>query len=74
MKTVSVCAQITYNYEVEIPDDVTFEDEYDLLAYVDTEDPVYRDLCGVLGEAHLNYTGDTVSVIDADTGDDLYAM
>lgn len=72
MKTLSVCVQVTYNYEVEIPDDTVFEDEYDLLAYVDTEDPVYRDLCGVFCEAHLNYTGDTVSVIDADTGDDIY--
>ena len=72
MKTLSVCTEIHYVYEVKVPDDYYFIDDEDLLNYVDTADPVYRDLCGVLGEAHLNYSGATISIIDADTGDNIY--
>lgn len=73
MKTVSVCTAITYLYEVEIPDDVSFNDKYDLLNYVDTEDPVYKEICGVLGEAHLNYEGRTVSIVDAENDEALFS-
>jgi len=68
----SVCCVIQYSYEVDLPDTLDTDDTSDLLNYVDTEDPVYRDLCGVLGEAHLNYQGDTVSIVAEDTDEVLY--
>ena len=69
---VSVCCVIQYSYEVDLPETLNIEETCDLLNYVDTEDPVYRDLCGVLGEAHLNYQGDTVSIVAEDTDEVLY--
>ena len=68
----SVCCVIQYSYEVDLPDTLNTDDTCDLLNYVDTEDPVYRDLCGVLEEAHLNYQGDTVSIVAEDTDEVLY--
>ena len=68
----SVCCVIQYSYEVDLPDALDTDDTPDLLNYVDTEDPVYRNLCGVLGEAHLNYQGDTVSIVAEDTDKVLY--
>ena len=72
MKTLSICSQITYVYEVEVPDDYYFVDDEELLNYTDEQDPVYRELCGVLSEANLDYTGSTISIVDADTYEDLY--
>lgn len=69
---VSVCCVIQYSYEVDLPETLNTEETCDLLNYVDTEDPVYRDLCGVLGEAYLNYQGDTVSIVAEDTDEVLY--
>ena len=68
----SVCCVIQYSYEVDLPDTLDTDDTSDLLNYVDTEDPVYRDLCGVLEEAHLRYQGDTVSIVAEDTDEVLY--
>ena len=71
---VSVCVDVHYIYEVDVAFDPDLEDETDLLNYVDVEDPVYRELCGVLGEAHLNYEGETTSIINDETGEVLYAL
>lgn len=71
---VSVCCQINYIYKVEIPTEVNVKNEIDLLNYVDTEDPVYRDLCGVLQEAGISFIGNTISILDNETADTLYAL
>lgn len=68
----SVCCVIQYSYEVDLPETLDTDETCDLLNYVDTEDPVYRDLCGVLEETHLNYQGDTVSIVAENTDEVLY--
>jgi hypothetical protein len=64
---VSVCARVTYNYEVEIPEMVT-----DLPCYADSADPVYFNICKMLAAKGLNYEGDIVSIVDEDTDEVLY--
>lgn len=63
---VSVCCEVLYNYEIEIPDDVD-----DIESYCDSCDPVYREICGTMTDAHLNFTGRLVSIVDSDT-DEVY--
>ena len=65
---VSVCAQITYIYECEIPDDTE-----DVILECDIGDPVYGKLCKLLSENHLNFDGEIISVQDDETGEILYA-
>ena len=64
---VSVCAQVTYIYECEIPDDTE-----DVILECDVADPVYQKLCKVLTENHLNFDGEIISVQDDETGKILY--
>ena len=66
---VSVNVALYYNYETEIPDDIT---RGDLPWICDCEDPVYRDIAGVLHEAKLNYDAETISIIREDTDEVLY--
>ena len=65
---VSVCARVTYNYEVEIPDGV------DLECFADSADPVYPRFVMALANEGLNYEGEIVSIIDNDTEEVLYAL
>ena len=66
---VSVCAQVTYYYTAEIPDDVT-----DIVTAADSEDPIYADITHKLHlcPAVTDYDGVIVSVADESTGKLLY--
>ena len=66
---VSVAVALYYNYETEIPDDITRED---LPWICDIRDPVYGDIARVLHEAKLNYDAETTSIIREDTDEVLY--
>ena len=68
---VSVAVAVYYNYETEIPDDTTREE---LLWVCDNEDPVYREIAGVLHEAKLNYDAVTTSIIREDTDEIIYSV
>lgn len=63
---VSVCARVTYNYEVEIPDGV------DLECYADSADPVYPRFVKALVNEGLNYEGEIISIVNEDTEEVLY--
>lgn len=63
---VSVCAQVTYSYEVEIPDGV------DLECYADSADPVYPRFVKALVNEGLNYEAKIVSIVDENTEEVLY--
>ena len=63
---VSVCARVTYNYEVEIPDGVELE------CYADSADPVYSRFVKALENERLNYEGEIISIVDEDTEEVLY--
>ena len=64
---VSVCARVVYHYEVEIPDGV------DLECYADSADPVYPRFVKALVNEGLNYEGEIVSIVDAETDEVYYA-
>jgi len=68
---VSVCCEIVYSYEVEVPDDEEDCAPTDLETYCDLCDPVYGEICGTMADAHVNFTGRLVSIVDSDT-DEVY--
>ena len=72
---ITTCVQITYNYSVEVPEEIDGEkiDGEDAMFLADAEDPVYSDLCKVLHRAGVNYSGETISVINDDTGEVIWA-
>lgn len=65
---VSVCARVVYRYEVEIPDGV------DLESYADSADPVYPRFVKALVNEGLNYEAEIISIVDADTDEEYYAL
>ena len=65
---VSVCARVVYRYEVEIPEGV------DLECYADSADPVYPRCVKALVNEGLNYEGEIVSIVDAETDEVYYAL
>lgn len=65
---VSVCARVVYRYEVEIPEGV------DLECYADTADPIYPRFVKALVNEGLNYEAEIVSIVDADTDEEYYAL
>ena len=65
---VSVCARVVYRYEVEIPEGV------DLESFADSADPVYPRFVKALVNEGLNYEAEIVSIVDADTDEEYYAL
>lgn len=65
---VSVCARVTYNYEVEIPDGV------DIASFADSADPVYPRFVKALVNEGLNYEGEIISIVDSETDEVYYAL
>lgn len=65
---VSVCARVVYQYEVEIPDGV------DLESFADSADPVYPRFVKALINEGLNYEAEIVSIVDAETDEEYYAL
>lgn len=73
---VSVNVQINYDYSVDIPeewDGERVESTDDIIFLADCDDPVYSDLCKILHRAGLNYIGNTVSVINEETEEVIWA-
>ena len=67
---VSVNVAFYYNYETEIPDDIT---KKDLPWECDIRDPVYENIAKVLREAKLkNYDAETTSIVREDTDEVIY--
>ena len=57
---VSVCAQVTYLYEVDINGNFADSD----VIYCDSADPVYSDICKLMNKEHLNFEGKILSISD----------
>ena len=66
---VSVCARVTYRYEVEIPDDI----DIDIESAADSADPVYPRFVTALINEGLNYEDEIISIVDADTDEVYYS-
>lgn len=65
---VSVCARVVYHYEAEIPDGVDIE------CFADSADPVYPRFVKALVNEGLNYEGEIVSIVDAESDEVYYAI
>lgn len=65
---VSVCAQVTYYYEVEVPETVT-----DIECFCDSADPVYPRFVKALVNEGLNYNAEILSIVDDDTEEVIYS-
>ena len=71
MKTVNVKARITYDYEVEIPDDADGCAKTDISSYCDSADPVYFAICKLMAGI-VQWEGELVSIVDKDTDEVLW--
>ena len=67
MKTVNVKARITYDYEVEIPDDEEGCAPTDLVTYCDSFDPVYFAMCTLMNTKGVQWEGELISIVDENT-------
>lgn len=72
MKTVNVRARITYDYQVEIPDDEEGCAITDIASYCDGSDPVYYAMCKLMVNKGIEWEGEILSVCDENTGELLW--
>lgn len=72
MKTVNVRARITYDYQVEIPDDEEGCATIDLETYCDSYDPVYFAMCKLMETRGVQWDGELLSIVDENTGEVLW--
>lgn len=72
MKTVNVKAKITYDYQVEIPDDEEGCAKTDISSYCDSADPVYFAMCKLMTNSGLQWEGELLSIVDEDTDEVLW--
>lgn len=68
MKTVNVRARVTYDYQVEVPDDTSI----DLESYCDSSDPVYFGMCKLMETKGIEWKGELLSICDDNTGELLW--
>ena len=71
---VSVNCQITYNFELDVPQEIIDSpEELDLVGYCDTEDPAYSRLCDVFVKHRIiNWDGSILSIANSETGELMY--
>ena len=72
MKTVNVRARITYDYQVEIPDDEEGCTPIDLESYCDSADPVYFAMCKLMANTGVQWEGELISIVDENTDEVLW--
>ena len=72
MKTVNVRARITYDYQVEIPDDEKGSAPIDLESYCDSSDPVYFAMCKLMETRGVQWEGELISIVDENTDEVLW--
>ena len=72
MKTVNVRARVTYDYQVEIPDDEEGCAPIDLESYCDSADPVYFAMCKLMETRGVEWEGEILSICNDDTGELLW--
>lgn len=72
---VSVCATVTYQYEVEIPEELDDADNVTIAAYCDGEDPVFSDLCKVFSKnGGVSFDGEVISIVDTESDDIIWEV
>ena len=70
MRKVGVTVALTYYYEVEVPE----SEMDDVVNYCDVEDPAYGELTQALNRKELGFDGNTISIVDVDTGEEYYVL
>lgn len=71
-RTVSVCASIEYSYLVTLDDDFDVTNIESLCIETDMKDPCFNGLMKVLHDKAVNWSAETASIVDDDTGEVLY--
>ena len=66
-RKVSVCCQVTYQFEYE-----TNVEKEQIPWDADTNDPVYKEICKILTDNHLNHDGIILSIVDEETDEILF--
>lgn len=72
MKTVNVRARVTYDFQVEIPDDEEGCAVTDIACYCDGCDPVYPAMCKLMANEGIQWEGEILSICDENTGELLW--
>ena len=72
MKTVNVRARVTYDYQVEIPDDEEGCAMTDIACYCDGSDPVYFVMCKLMATKGIQWEGEILSIVDENTDEVLW--
>lgn len=72
MKTVNVRARVTYDFQVEIPDDEVECAMGDIACYCDGSDPVYSAMCKLMETKGIEWEGEILSICDDNTGELLW--
>ena len=72
MKTVNVRARITYDYQVEIPDDKEGCAMTDIPSYCDGCDPVYFAMCKLMETKGIQWEGEILSIVDENADEVLW--
>ena len=72
MKTVNVRARITYDYQVEIPDDEEGHAMVDIASYCDSADLVYFAMCKLMTTKGIQWEGELISIVDENTDEVLW--
>lgn len=67
---VSVCAKIVYEYEVDVPDEITADDE--IITYCDNDDPVLSKIGTIFYNNNIYPDYSLISVIKEDTDEIIY--
>lgn len=68
---ISVSVSLNYSYLVDIPEEIDgiAVDRDDILFLADCEDPVFDNLCKVLEKADVDFSTETNSIVNEETGE-----
>lgn len=67
MKTVNVKARITYDYQMEIPDNEKERAIANIVYYCGGFDPVHSAMCKLMETRGVQWEGQLISIVDEDT-------
>jgi len=72
MKTVNVRARITYDYQMEIPDNEKERAIANIAYYCGGFDPVYSAMLKLMTTRGIQWEGQLVSIVDKNTDEVLW--
>ena len=72
---VSVCVAINYVYEVDAPEEIDGSPVTadDLLFLTEADDPVYEEVTKIFHRNNIPYDGNTISIVNDETGEVIWS-